>query len=183
MRTSSIRFALTAVLAIVPAFTYAQGRTPSAESGAVGGEIGLFLPADDALGTGLALEGFYEYYLTSRFSVRTGLGWASPSFDREEDDSLRVFRVAIDVVHNWEGGTIHPFVGGGAGIYFLQPDDDGESVGDSETKFGVTLFGGAEYFTSNTVSVKGEFRYHIVSNAFGLNPDGASLTIGVKKYF
>ena len=68
------------------------------------------------LGSGLALEGFYEYYLTSRFSVRTGLGWANPSFDREEDDSLRLFRVAIDVAHNWEGGTMHPFVGGGAGI-------------------------------------------------------------------
>jgi hypothetical protein len=169
-------------LLAVPGSALAQ-RTPSAESGAVGGDVGLFLPFDDALGSGLALEGFYEYYFTARTSLRLGLGWANPSFDREDEDSLRHFRVAMDVVRNWEGGTIHPFVGGGAGIYFLQPNDNGVSAGDSETKFGATIFGGVEYFTSNTWSIKGEVRFHLISDAFGLNPDGVALTIGVKRYF
>ena len=175
--------AMAALLCALPGSAEAQGRTPHAESGAIGGDLGVFLPADDALGSGLALEGFYEYYLTARVSVRMGLGWANPSFDREEEDSLRHFRVALDVVHNWEGGAVHPFVGGGAGIYFLEMQDNGESAADSETKFGATFFGGVEYFTSNTLSIKGEFRYHLVSDAFGLNPDGAALTVGVKKYF
>ena len=166
----------------LPATAWAQ-RTPSAESGAIGGDFGVFLPAEDQLSPGLALEGFYEYYLTARTSVRTGLGWANPNFDREEEDSLRQFRVALDVAYNWEGGTVHPFVGAGIGIYFLQLKDNGESFGDSESKFGGTLFGGVEYFTSNTLSVKGEIRYHLVSDIGPLNPDGATISIGLKKYF
>jgi opacity protein-like surface antigen len=169
------------VLAL-PATAWAQ-RTPSAGSGAIGGDVGVFMPAEDQLSPGLALEGFYEYYLTARTSVRTGLGWANPNFDREDEDSLRHFRVALDVAYNWEGGTVHPFVGAGIGIYFLQLKDNGESFGDSESKFGTTLFGGVEYFTSNTLSVKGELRYHIVSDALSLNPDGATISIGLKKYF
>jgi opacity protein-like surface antigen len=165
-----------------PATAWAQ-RTPVAESGAIGGDFGVFLPAEDQLSPGLALEGFYEYYLTARTSVRTGLGWANPNFDREEEDSLRHLRVALDVAYNWEGGTVHPFVGAGVGIYFLQLKDNGESFGDSESKFGGTVFGGVEYFTSNTLSVKGELRYHLISNIGALNPDGVTLSIGLKKYF
>ena len=69
------------------------------------------------------------------------------------------------------------------GIYFLQVKDNGESFGDSESKFGGTVFGGVEYFTSNTLSVKGEIRYHLVSDIGSLNPDGATISIGLKKYF
>ena len=174
--------ALAVGILLVPGAAAAQGRTPRAESAAVGGDIGVFLPAADQLGSGLALEGFYEYYLTSRTSIRTGLGWGNPKFDREEEDSLRHFRVALDLVYNWEGGTIHPFVGAGLGIYFLQVRDNGESIGDSETKPGGTLFGGIEMFTSDTLSVKAELRYHLIGD-IGINPDGASLTIGLKKYF
>jgi hypothetical protein len=48
------------------------------------------------------------------------------------------------------------------------------------------LLGGVELFTSNTVSVKGEVSYHLISNVenFGpRNPDGLKVTIGLKKYF
>jgi opacity protein-like surface antigen len=75
-------------------------------------------------------------------------------------------------------------VGGGLGIYFLQARSSGESIGDSETKVGATIFGGVELFTSQTLAIKGELRYHLIGNTdAGLNPDGATLTIGVKKYF
>jgi hypothetical protein len=167
----------------VPAAALAQRRVPATGSGAVGGDVGLFLPRSEALDTGAALEGFYEYYFTPRASLRMGLGWTNPSFARDNDDDLRTVRVAVDVVYNWERGAIHPFAGGGIGVYFLQPRDNGESFEDSETKTGATLFGGVELFTSRTVSVKAEARYHIVTNAFGINPDGLALTIGVKKYF
>jgi hypothetical protein len=46
------------------------------------------------------------------------------------------------------------------------------------------LLGGAEFFTSNTMSVKGEISYHLISNVdhFGpANPDGLKLTIGLMK--
>lgn len=172
---------LVVLLTLVPAMAAAQ--TPRAESGAVGGDVGWFFPADDGMKGGATLEGFYEYYLTARTSVRLGLGWGRPKVKADEEDSIRFFRVAGDVVYNWERGNVHPFAGAGVGIYFLQASDNGESVGDSETKFGGTIFGGAELFTSNTVSVKGEARYHLVANAGAYNPDGLSLTIGIKKYF
>ena len=133
--------------------------------------------------TGPALEGFSEYYLTARDSVRMGAGWANPKFERESADSMRQIRVAVDLLHNWEGGAVHPFVGAGLGSYFLQEKDNGDNFGDQETKFGGTLFGGAEFFTSNPLAFKAEAKYHVVSNADGFNPDGLSLTVGLKKYF
>ena len=48
------------------------------------------------------------------------------------------------------------------------------------------LLGGAEFFTSNSLSIKGEVSYHLISNVddFGpANPDGLKLSIGLKKYF
>lgn len=166
-----------------PASVAAQGRVPAAESGALGVDFGLFVPRDESLESGLTLEGFYEYYLSARTSVRLGLGWANPQFEGGSDDSLRHVRVAGDVVYNWERGAIHPFAGVGLAVYFLQRKDNGESAGDSETKFGGTLFGGAEFFSSRTFAVKGEVRYHIISDIGGLDPDGLSLTVGVKTYF
>ena len=161
----------------------AQQRVPAAESGALGGDIGLFFPRDNQLEPALTLEGFYEYYLSARTSVRLGLGWATPEFESRTDDALRHVRIAGDLVYNWEHGAVHPFAGAGLGIYFLQVKRNGESLGDSETKFGGTIFGGAEFFTSRTFAVKAEGRYHVVTDVGGLDPDGLSLTIGVKTYF
>ena len=166
-----------------PSVAAAQARMPHKDAGAIGGDVGIFLPKEDVLTTGLVLEGFYEYYLSARDSVRIGVGWLNPKFESESSDSLRQIRLAVDLVHNWEGGAVHPFVGAGIGTYFLQFRDNGENSGDSETKFGGSAFGGVEFFTSNTFSVKGEARYHVVSKVNEFNPSGLSLTIGVKSYF
>jgi hypothetical protein len=169
----------------LPSAAQAQRRMPAAGSGAVGGDVGIFLPQDDELDSGLVLDGFYEYYFEPRTSLRLMVGYMNPGLDREDDDSLRYVRVGGDVVYNWEGGAIHPFVGAGLGVYMMQFKDNGESVGDSESKFGGNLFGGVELFTSPTFSVKGEAKYHIVGEIenTSVNPSGLSLTIGVKKYF
>ena len=179
---SLIRLSVLALsFAVTPMAVSAQ--TPQADAGAVGVDFGVFVPKDDRLDSGLNLEGFYEYYLTSRVSVRMGVGWAHPKFSFDDEDGIRYFRVAGDVVRNWEGGTVHPFVGAGLGIYFLQETDNGVNFGDSETKLGGTIFGGAEFFTSNTLSFKAEARYHLIANPGDFNPDGLAVTIGVKKYF
>lgn len=162
---------------------WAQRRVPHKDSGAIGGEVGVFIPKQDGMKTGPALEGFYEYYLDARNSVRLGAGWANPKFEREPSDSVRQIRIAVDVAHNWEGGSVHPFVGAGLGTYFLQVRDSGHNVGESETKLGGTIFGGLEFFTSDTFAVKGEARYHIVTKWGGYNPSGLALTIGAKAYF
>lgn len=172
-----------AIVLGIPAFASAQGRMPHKGAGAVGADVGVFLPKEHQLTTGPVIEGFYEYYLTARDSLRVGAGWLNPKFERERADSLRQIRIAVDLVHNWEGGAVHPFVGAGLGTYFLQERDNGNNFGDSETKLGGTVFAGAEFFTSNTFAVKGEARYHIVQKVRGFNPSGLALTIGVKSYF
>lgn len=174
------------VLSFLPVMAEAQGRTPRTDSAAVGGDIGWFFPTDDALNSSVSLDGFYEYYLAPRTSVRFGLGWTAPEYDFESDESLRYIRVGGDVIYNWERGPVHPFVGAGLGIYILQPSENGNDVAESQSKLGGVLLGGLEYFTSNTVSLKGEASYHFISdvNAFGpSNPSGFKLAVGLKKYF
>jgi hypothetical protein len=182
--TDTTRLLVAGVLvSFVATPAWAQRRVPHKDSAAIGGDVGVFLPQQDGMNSGPALEGFYEYYLDARESVRLGLGWANPGVDREPGDSVRQIRIAIDLLHNWEGGSIHPFFGAGLGTYFLQPRDNGENSGDGRTKFGGNLIGGVEFFTSNTFSVKGEARYHIVLKADDYNPSGLALTIGAKAYF
>ena len=159
------------------------GRAPHAGSSAVVGEVGLFLPTQEGMTTGPAVEGLYEYYLTARNSLRLGVGWANPKVDREHVDSTRQVRLGADVVHNWEGGAIHPFVGAGAGAFLLQPVDNNHSFGPSQTKPGARLLGGVEFFTSRAFAVKGEARYDAVMKANGYDPSGVTLSIGVKSYF
>ena len=169
---------------MAPSYVHAQ-RTPVPDMAAVGGDIGVFIPREDFLENALNLEGFYEYYMTSRTSIRLGVGWMRPEFegnDDDENDGFRYVRIAGDIVRNWEGGAIHPFVGAGLAIYFIQQKDNGD-VGDDHTKLGGTVFGGLEFFTNRTTSVKAEARYHLIDNINGFNPDGFALTIGLKKYF
>lgn len=177
------------VLALVPSMAFAQ-RTPRTGSAAVGGDVGVFRPASDALDPSLSLDGFYEYYLSPRTSLRLGLGWTNPEYAFEGDESLRYVRIGGDVIYNWEGGAIHPFVGAGLGVYLLQRREDGDDIGNSEGRLGGVLLGGIEYFTSDTVSLKGEASYHLISNPDGpfggrgpRNPDGFKLSVGLKKYF
>ncbi len=177
IKTSLVMLAVT----LTPAL--AQAQTPQTDSAAIGGDVGIFFPKSDGLTSGLALDGFYEYYLSPRTSIRLGGGFMNPKLKRDEDDSRRYIRVGGDLVYNWEGGAVHPFVGAGVGAYFLQDRDNGASVGDQETKLGGNLFGGVEFFTSNTLSVKAEAKYHLISDVGGFDPDGFSLTIGLKKYF
>jgi hypothetical protein len=158
-------------------------RTPHTDQNAIGGDVGVFLPAQDGMTTGPSLEGFFEHYLSARDSVRANVGWANPKVERETSDSTRQIRLGADIIHNWEHGSIHPFAGVGLAAYFIQHEDNGESVGDSRTRLGGNLLGGVEFFTSNTFSIKGEGRYHIVSKVDGYDPSGLALTIGVKKYF
>ena len=170
-------------LLCAPTPAAAQRRMPHAGAGALGGEVGIFLPRQDTMTTGPAIGGFYETYLDARDSLRLGAEWQNPKVDVEHADSVRQVRIGGDLIHNWEGGAVHPFAGAGLGAYFLQPRDNGNSSGDSTTKFGGTLLAGAEFFTAKTFSVKGEARYNLVSKSNGYDPSGLALTIGVKSYF
>jgi len=174
--------ALVALVAL-PSVALAQRRMPHREANAVGGEVGLFMPRETGMATGPSIDGTFEHYINARDSVRFNVGWMQPHQEGNPDAKMREVRVAGDIVHNWEGGAVHPFVGAGLGVYFLQPRLNGENAGNSATKFGGTLLGGAEFFTSKTVAVKAEARYHIVTDSGAYNPSGLSLSVGLKSYF
>ena len=105
------------IITLLPALVQAQGRTPSGDSAAIGGDVGIFLPAANDLSAGLK----------------------------------------------------------------AQPRNNGSNEGDSDANLGAN-FGGVEFSTGPTTSVKAEGPCHAVTNARGFNPDGLSLTIGLKKY-
>jgi hypothetical protein len=150
---------------------------------AAGGDIGLFFPSDDQFDGALLGGGFVELYPSARVGIRAGLFVTSPEYERGTDDNERQIRLGVDVIYNWEGGAIHPFVGAGIGAHFLQTTSNDEDIGDSDTKLGFALLGGIEYFLNRAWTIKGEGRYQWVGDRPGVNPDGMALTIGLKRYF
>ena len=182
MRAQLFGLGIAAILCL-PSPAVAQGRMPHQDASAVGAEGAVFMPRQSGMSTGPDIGGFYEHYLSARNSIRLAAEWSNPKVEIEHADSVRQMRIGGDLIHNWEGGKIHPFVGAGLGAYFLQHRDNGSNIGDGATKLGGTLLGGVEYFTSKTFSVKGEARYHLVSKWDGYDPSGLALTVGVKGYF
>lgn len=182
MKAQLMVLAMITLLA-VPAASFAQGRMPHTDAGAVGADVGFFVPRQDGMSTGPEISGFYEHYVSARDSVRAIVGWSNASEEGVPDSHIRQIRIAGELIHNWEGGAIHPFLGVGLGAYVLQHRLGGADLGDNATKLGGTLIAGAEYFTSKTFSIKGEAHYHVVSDWGGYNPSGLALTVGVKSYF
>jgi hypothetical protein len=164
--------------------SFAQARVPDTQMMAVGVDAGVLFPGD-ALETTPVVNGLWEYYFSPRTGVRTTLGWANPSFEgREDEDTQRQIKLTLDLLYNWEGGKVHPFVTAGGGVWFLQQKDNGENFGDSENKPGLTFGAGLDVFVTRTATVKFEGRYDWVAVDDGRpDPSGISLTVGVKKFF
>jgi opacity protein-like surface antigen len=168
---------------IAPVLAGAQVRVPHEESTALGFDVGVFSPRSDLLDGGGLMGVNYDYYVTPRVSLRSSFGWSTQEFDTGGPDSLRQMPLRLDVNYNWEGGQWHPFVGAGVGAYFMQFRNNGQTIGDMETKFGANLGGGVEYFFNRSVAFKGEGRYHAVQSARGVQPSGLAFTAGLKTYF
>jgi hypothetical protein len=185
-RERSMRhFALVAVVAAVAILysssTYAQ--TPNAKVIAAGADVGVIWP-DDRLETAPTIDAFGEYYLRPRVSVRGMLAWASPGLKNRTEDHFRQVKLLFNGTYNWEGGRIHPFVTGGAGAYFVRLKREGNTDPDGETRGGINVGGGIEYFVGARTTIKGEGRLDIVSHPPGLtDATGFTLTIGLKRYF
>jgi Outer membrane protein beta-barrel domain len=184
MRRLTLSWLTLALLVVVPQIASAQReRVPNAGTVAAGIDVGAFIPTNDALANSALINVLYEYYATPRVSFRTGFGWSNPAFGSGPVDSLRQMPLKLDVNYNWEGGRWHPFIGTGVGAYFLQFRSNGSSIGETETRFGLNTGGGLEYFFNRNVALKGEGRYHAVTNARGQDPSGVALTAGLKTYF
>jgi opacity protein-like surface antigen len=161
----------------------AAAQTPDTGLIAVGADLGVLFP-DEAFESTLTFDGFGEYYVTPRVSIRGLLGYANPGFDGRTEDHFRQVRLLFNGIYNWELVQWHPFVTAGAGAYFVRTTLDGLDDPDGETRGGINFGGGVEYFMNRMSTVKGEIRWDFVSDPPGL-PDasGLTLTIGYKRYF
>lgn len=150
---------------------------------AAGGDFGVLFP-DEAFETTVTLDGFAEYYVTPRISVRGMLAWASPGFDNRTEDKFRQVKLLFNGAYNWEFVEWHPFVTAGAGAYFVRQLFDLAPDPDGETRGGLNFGAGVEYFTGELSSIKAEGRFDLVSHPPGL-PDatGFTLSVGYKLYF
>jgi opacity protein-like surface antigen len=187
-----IRLIVAVILSILflsaPASAQRRARVPAAGSWAVGGSIGGSLPSDPSLDKGLDVAGILEGYLTPRVSVRgqVGASWWDIT-GRHFTGTVKPLRLDGNLVYNWEGGAWHPYVTGGVGMYRYASAESGAPEA-SDTKIGVNIGGGIEYFFTRDATVTGEALYHKV-DAFNTPltafADGSywTLSLGVKKYF
>ena len=156
---------------------------PSAGQVAAGAEVGVFLPTDSQLSSGIVGGGLFEFYATPRVGIRGSVMAIRNGYDRVDDDDERQMRLGLDVIYNWEYGGVHPFAGAGIAMHFLRFYRDGDNEGPNDTEFGAQLLGGAEFFLDTAWTLKAEARYQWVGDRPNLNPDGLALTVGVKRYF
>ena len=179
----SIRLCALPCLLVLLSSASAGGQTPDTGLIGAGADVGVLFP-DEALENTLTIDGFAEYYVTPRIGVRAMLGWASPGFENRTEDNFRQTRLLFNGVYNWEFIEWHPFVTAGAGAYFVRQLLEGRDDPDGETRGGINLGGGVEYFLDSMSSIKAEGRWDLVSHPAGF-PDasGFALTIGYKRYF
>jgi Outer membrane protein beta-barrel domain len=183
-------FVVTFAFAVVFAATQAsaQRRVPDAGMWAAGASIGAAVPHDDSLQNGLEVAGALEGYVTPRVSVRVQVGgsWWDIT-GRGFTGTVKPLFFDGNIVYNWEGGVWHPYVTAGIGAYRYRTDLNPNLEG-SDTKAGVNLGGGFEYFFTRDATFTGELLYHKVgafASPVTTFDSGSfwSFAIGVKGYF
>lgn len=163
----------------------AQTRVRTPDKGVIGYGVdaGVLIP-DEAFENTLTFDGFGEYYVTPRISVRALLAFASSGVAGRSEDHFRQTKLLFSGVYNLEKGSWRPFGTFGAGVYFVRLHVDDETDPPGETRGGLNFGGGTEYVLNSGSSIKAEVRWDIVSHPFNL-PDatGTTITVGYKRYF
>lgn len=163
----------------------AQTRVNTPDKGVIGYgvDVGVLFP-DDAFENTLTIDGFGEYYVTPRISVRAMLAFANPGLSGRTEDHFRQWKLLFSGDYNWEMGRWRPFATFGAGIHWVRLHLDDTNDPDGETRGGLNLGGGIEFILNNESAIKTELRWDVVSHPFPL-PDATAtaLTFGYKRYF
>ena len=167
--------ALALTLAVLPAAAAGDGPVHGKGTWAAGGDLGFSEPIGaEEVDTSLVIGGYGEYFQTSQLSYRGMLSFLS--FDGPGKFGVDVVPITGNVVFQWEGKSVFPFVTGGIGLYFYRPD-----IGDSDLEFGVNFGGGANFFFTKTVALKLEGLFH---GTTGKEPDSFFAgTAGVRFLF
>lgn len=176
---------LAALLLLFPAITLAAHRSyqaPKEGDMAVSGNIGFANAFDDDFDDiAPILTATFEYYTTPRVSWRGLLGFTEFEADAGPFDvEVEFMFVNGNVVYNWEGDWIHPYVTGGVGVY----DKDASAAlppGSDDTELGINFGGGMDMFMAARWAIKLEGIFHGVS---GEEPDSFFAgTVGAKFWF
>lgn len=174
------------LLATTSVTVSAQQRVPDRGQFALGLNIGFAIPTEEVLDSGFTTNINGEYYVTPRLSIRGQFGgaWFSVQ-DDALDQKVKPMHLTGTAVYNWERGKIHPYAGGGIGWYHFR---FGEEDGSTDSKFGVNLGGGLEYFLSRSDTIVGDVTFHIVTGdptslIFAYDGKFWTITGGYKKYF
>ena len=115
--------------------------------------------------------------------VRLGGSWWD-TINRNFSGTVSPVRFDGNLVYNWEGGTVHPYVTAGVGMYRYRSAFPGGPSG-SDTHAGFDAGGGIEYFFTRRATVTGEVQYHKVgafNTPLATFNDGSfwSIDIGLK---
>lgn len=177
------------LLSTAAATASAQRRVPDRGMFAIGLDAGFAVPHDDLLEPGLFTSVSGEYYVTPRVSLKARFGgaWFETDDDIGFEEKVSPMHLTGSVVYNWERGKIHPYATAGAGWYRYRFRVNDESAG-TDSKFGVSLGGGAEYFLSRRDTIVGDVTFHVISgdvaSSFFLYTGSYwSFSGGYKKYF
>ena len=160
---------------------------PDTGMGAIGVSFGAAVPRDASLDNGPILAGELEKYLTPRVSVRAQVGGAWWNVIPRPHSQAKPLFVDGNVVYNWEGGVVHPYVTGGVGLYhyvFEGPPVDGATTNE----IGADLGGGAEYFFTRHTTMTFELLFHVVNSptvtpGIAFNSRFWNFSVGAKHYF
>jgi len=115
---------LTLMLAFAsPLFAQSNVQTPDKGVVGYGVDVGVLFP-DAAFENTLAIDGFGEYYVTPRVSIRGLIGFASPGVTGRTEDHFRQVKLLFSGTYNWPYGKWRPFAAVGAGAYFVRLWDE-----------------------------------------------------------
>jgi hypothetical protein len=167
-----------------------ESRRPVPDTGMVGigGSVGIAPPTETSFTNGPALTFNGEGYVSPRVSVRgqlSGAWWDITG--RGFTGTVQPVALDGNVVYNWEGGAVHPFITGGIGLYHYRFNEGGTT--GTANKPGVNVGGGAEFFTNRHTTVTAEALFHatnrpVTSPATTYNDARFwTLTAGLKRYF
>jgi len=124
--------------------------------------------------------GSFEYYTSPRVSWRGLLGVTSFDADFPGGGSVDATFLTGNILYNWEGGSVHPYVTGGVGVY----QKDGSSSLPSEfdeTVIGLNGGGGIDWFLGSRWALEFEGTLHGLT---GEDPNTFLLaTAGIKFWF
>jgi hypothetical protein len=160
--TSALVVSLGVLVSLGSTPALAQSRVPAEGMWAVGGSFGATAPQEGSFQNGLDLTGNVEGYLTRRLSIRaqTGVSWWDIQ-GRGFSGTITPFFVDGNLVYNWEGGAVHPYVTGGLGVYHFHASE-GTVLTGADTRPGFDVGGGIEYFFNRHTTMTGELTYHNV---------------------